>query len=149
MITEVEAYDGHLDLASHARRGITPRTKVMFGEAGQFYVYFTYGIHWMLNVVTGPKKYPAAILIRGGIYTDPKTKQEIFINGPARLTRFLGIDKSFNEKPAVRNTGLWLEDRGTIIRDADISESKRIGVDYAGPIWSEKKYNLKIKDHRS
>lgn len=65
MITEVEAYDGANDLACHARHGKTKRNEVMFGEAGRFYVYFTYGMHWMLNIVTGPKDYPAAVLIRG------------------------------------------------------------------------------------
>ncbi len=64
MITEVEAYDGFRDMASHAHRGKTERNKVMFGPAGHWYVYFTYGMHWMLNIVTGPKNYPAAILIR-------------------------------------------------------------------------------------
>jgi len=64
MITEVEAYDGFKDKASHAHRGKTERNKIMFGSAGHWYVYFTYGIHWMLNIVTGPKEYPAAILIR-------------------------------------------------------------------------------------
>jgi DNA-3-methyladenine glycosylase len=145
MITEVEAYDGPFDLASHARFGSTPRTKIMFGEAGYFYVYFTYGMHWMVNVVTGPKNYPAAILLRAGTYIDPVTKKEILINGPARLTKFLGINKKFNEKPANRKTGLWFEDRGMAAKKKNIIAGKRIGVDYGGPIWSAKKYNFKLK----
>src|SRR5436305_8063093 len=90
MLTEVEAYDGPLDLASHASRGRTPRTQVMFGPAGVFYVYLIYGLHWMLNVVTGEPDYPAAVLIRGT--TD--------ISGPGRITAQLQIDKSLNGKPA-------------------------------------------------
>ena len=65
MITDVEAYDGPLDKASHAHKGVTKRNAPMFGEAGQWYVYLCYGVHEMLNIVTGPKGYPAAVLIRG------------------------------------------------------------------------------------
>src|SRR3989344_2477039 len=74
IITEVEAYDGFKDKASHASRGKTLRNAPMFGNAGIWYIYFTYGIHYMLNIVTGSKNYPAAILIRG----------VRGINGPAR-----------------------------------------------------------------
>src|SRR3989338_9952334 len=106
MLTEVEAYDGHNDKASHASRGKTERNQVMFGKAGFWYVYFTYGMHWMLNIVTGPKNYPAAVLIRG---TDK-------ITGPARLTRCLKIDKKFNGLLAAKKSGLWIEDRGCKIK---------------------------------
>ena len=64
-VTETEAYLGPHDLAYHAARGKTSRTKVMYGPAGTFYVYFVYGLHWMLNVVTRPAGNPAAVLIRG------------------------------------------------------------------------------------
>lgn len=145
MITEVEAYDGPNDKASHARFGPTLRTEIMFGEAGIFYVYFTYGMHWLLNIVTGPKGYPAAVLIRAGIpaqVTRNKKQGAKEIRGPARLTKYLKIDKTFNGKPARRETGLWIENRGPIPHR--IIKGKRIGVDYAKE-WVDKPYNFKIE----
>src|SRR3989338_10263905 len=82
MIIEVEAYDGFKDKASHASKGRTLRNEVMFGEAGRWYVYLIYGMYWMLNIVTGPKDYPAAILIRGVVDA----------SGPGRLTKFFKIN---------------------------------------------------------
>jgi DNA-3-methyladenine glycosylase len=147
MITEVEAYDGLSDLASHATQSKNARmgrAAIMFGPAGYWYVYFTYGIHWLVNIVTGSKDYPAAILIRAGEYREAKTGETIRIIGPARLTKFLKIYRAQNGKPAVRDSDLWLEDRGVKIPPARITASKRVGVDYAGPIWSAKEYNFKI-----
>lgn len=132
LITEVEAYDGPEDLACHASKGKTPRTEIMFDRAGHFYVYLCYGMHWMLNIVTGPKGYPAAILIRGA-------KE---ISGPARLTKFLQIDKSLNKKIAHPDSGLWFEDSNIKISPKKIQKTPRIGVDYAGPVWSKKKYRF-------
>ena len=132
MITETEAYDGFKDKASHAHRGETPRNKVMFGSAGHWYVYLTYGMHWMLNIVTGKEEYPAAVLLRGIEGAD----------GPARLTKFMKIDKKFNGKLASRKTGLWIEDGE--VKDFKIKKSKRIGVDYAGPVWSNRHYRFYI-----
>lgn len=144
MITEAEAYDGPRDRASHAHRGRTPRNQPMFGEAGRFYIYFTYGVHWLVNIVTGPEEYPAAVLLRAGIYCDPKTGAVRCVNGPARLTKFMHIDRAQNGRPATKMTGLWFEDRGAQVRRREIIAGKRIGVDYAGPIWSKKHYNLKL-----
>jgi DNA-3-methyladenine glycosylase len=144
MITEVEAYDGPFDRASHAFRGRTPRTTVMFGPAGVFYVYFTYGMHWMVNVVTGPKNYPAAVLIRSAEYADPETGGLITIKGPARLTKHLKITGTENKMPVGKESGLWFEDRGLHVPRAKIVAGKRVGVDYAGEIWAEKPYNVKI-----
>ncbi|MBI2628373.1 MAG: DNA-3-methyladenine glycosylase [Candidatus Niyogibacteria bacterium] len=135
MITEVEAYDGFSDKASHASRGKTERNKIMFGQAGNWYVYFTYGTHWMLNIVTGPENYPAAVLIRG---TDK-------ISGPARLTKYLKVNGKINGKPADRETGLWIEDRGIKIKPSEIKSAQRIGVDYAGSYWSRRKWRFYIK----
>lgn len=158
IITEVEAYDGFNDKASHAGRGKTERNKIMFDSAGKWYVYFTYGMHWMLNIVCGPKDYPAAILIRGGIMDESnrnharsltESRREnilpLFLNGPAKLTKFLKIDKKFNGKTAGKKTGLWFEDRGIKIRKSQILKTKRIGVDYAGKKWANKPYRFIIK----
>lgn len=144
MITEVEAYDGPLDRASHAFRGRTPRTSVMFGPAGVFYVYFTYGMHWMVNVVTGPGDYPAAVLLRASAYHDPTTGTLVHVTGPARLAKFLGITGAQNRLPAARKSGLWFEDRSIRVPRAKIVEGKRIGVEYAGKVWAGKKYNFKL-----
>ncbi|MBU6500985.1 MAG: DNA-3-methyladenine glycosylase [Patescibacteria group bacterium] len=138
MITEVEVYDGPQDKASHASRGKTARNEPMFGEAGRFYVYFTYGIHWLVNVVTGPKGYPAAILFRAG-----RTLEGKDIIGPARLTKYLKIDGKLTGKLAGRRTGLWFEDHGIKIRPSHIKRGPRVGVDYAGS-WAKKPYNLKL-----
>lgn len=132
MIIETEAYDGFEDKASHASRGETPRNKVMFGEAGVWYVYFVYGMHHMLNIVTGAKGYPSAVLIRG----------VEGISGPARLTKALGIDRAMNEQKAERKSGLWIEDRGVIVPKNRIERTPRIGVAYAGEEWAEKPWRF-------
>lgn len=134
-ITEVEAYEGLEDLASHASKGKTKRTEVMFGVAGVFYIYLIYGMYHILNVVTGKKDHPAAVLIRG----------VEGITGPGKLTKKLGIDKSFNIIKAERKAGMWFEDRGEKISSKDIIKSARIGVDYAGPIWAKKEYRYYLK----
>ncbi len=172
MITEVEAYDGPFDKASHASKGRTERNKIMFGPPGYFYVYFTYGMHWMLNVVTGPKDYPSAVLIRAGVIlniSQPRNTQRLFapkrmsellplkplvlftianyskqklISGPAKLTKFLKIGKNFNGLKAVPKNNLWFEDCD--FKPKKIVARKRIGVDYAGK-WAKKKYNFSFK----
>lgn len=135
MITEVEAYNGWKDKASHASRGKTTRNEIMFKKGGRFYIYLNYGVHWMLNVVVGPKDYPAAILIRG---VDK-------ISGPGRLTKYFQIDKSFNNKLISQESNLWIEDRGLKIKEKQIQKTKRIGVDYAGKIWAAKPYRFVLK----
>jgi DNA-3-methyladenine glycosylase len=138
MITEVEAYDGFEDKASHASRGETPRNTVMFREAGVWYVYFVYGMHHMLNIVTGAKGYPAAVLIRG----------VEGISGPARLTKALGVDRKMNEQKAEPEGGLWIEDCGIIIPKNRIEKTPRIGVAYSGEEWAGKPWRFVLKTSR-
>ena len=134
IITETEAYDGRKDLACHGSKGLTPRTKVLFGKPGHFYVYFTYGMHWLLNVVAGPEGYPAGVLIRG-IET---------VNGPARITKKLGIDGLLHGKPAKKSSGLWFEGRPAAISARQIKSSPRVGIDYSGPTWSKKPWRFTL-----
>jgi DNA-3-methyladenine glycosylase len=131
-ITEVEAYHGEKDLACHASKGRTKRTDVMYQAGGVWYVYLCYGIHEMLNLVTGPADHPAAVLIRGveGIV------------GPGRVTRQLAIDRALNGAPASRSSGLWLEEDGFVVPRGAVKFSPRIGVDYAGPVWSLKPWRF-------
>ena len=136
IITETEAYIGPEDLASHAAGGRrTKRTEIMFGQAGTLYVYFVYGMHWMLNVVTGEIGYPAAVLIRGIEGAE----------GPARLTRALNITGALNGTLARKGSGLWFTDCGSPPARNTILRTARIGVDYAGPVWSAKPYRFLLK----
>jgi len=126
VVHETEAYLGPRDLACHGSKGMTPRNAVMFGPAGRWYVYLCYGMHWMLNVVTGAEGVPAAVLIRGaGEFT-----------GPGRVTKGLGIDRCFDGRPAARATGLWFEP-GIDVPRRLIERTPRIGVSYAGE-WAMK-----------
>lgn len=129
-ITETEAYCGPHDLASHASRGKTPRTAVMFGPPGRIYVYLVYGMYWCLNIVTEREGYPAAVLIRA--VTVPGVPQQQ-TNGPGKLCRFFHIDKSFNGKTLGQRTGLWIERPRAARRNFHIKKTPRIGVGYAGP----------------
>lgn len=143
MIAEVEAYDGFHDKASHAHHGKTERNKIMFGKAGNWYVYLTYGVHWMLNIVTGPENYPAAILIRSINLRPEPGQRTTIINGPARLTKTLHIDKKLNHKLADEKSGLWIAAPNKSVK-LKFKSAPRIGVDYAGPVWSKKKFRFSL-----
>ncbi len=134
-ITEVEAYDGENDLACHASKGRTKRTEVMYCPGGVWYVYLCYGVHEMLNLVTGPADYPAAVLIRG----------VEGISGPGRLTKRLAINRQLNGAAAVRDSGLWLEDDGLKVPPGLLRTGPRIGVDYACPEWAGKPWRFWIE----
>lgn len=117
-ITETEAYFGESDTACHARFGRTKRSEVLYHPAGTIYVYLCYGIHWMLNLVTGGADDPQAVLIRGVEGA----------SGPGRVTKYLAVDGSMNDTPL--GTALALEDDG--FRPA-IERAGRVGIGYASP----------------
>ena len=137
IITETEAYIGEDDLACHARAGRTPRTRVMYGAPGRAYVYFTYGMHWMLNAVTEAEGFPAAGLIRAVRVVSgweavaarrPGVKPAAWTDGPAKLTRALGIAGAQNEIDLTSlSAGLWIEP-GLVISDANVTIGPRVGL---------------------
>jgi DNA-3-methyladenine glycosylase len=160
IIVEDEVYHGYADKASHASRSRTRRNEVMFGPGGHYYVYFIYGMYWNLNIVTGKKEEPSAILIRAfePIFDSDSDISELtfkeqfrLASGPGKLCRWMGIDKLFYGK-SVENEELFVidpKDLFIIIRgnkvprevldlislrplNNTIVRARRIGVDYAG-----------------
>lgn len=133
-IVETEAYCGPKDLASHASKGLTPRTKVMFGPPGHAYIYLIYGMYHCLNIVTEKENYPAAVLIRA---VDLEG-----CNGPGKVCRELKIDKKLNGEDICLSKELWLES-GEKVPIRLIQKLKRIGVDYAGK-WKNKLWRFSL-----
>ena len=158
-ITETEAYCGFKDKASHASKGITERTRVMFGQPGFSYVYMIYGMYHCFNIVTERKGYPAAVLIRGielpnyGFrITDYKKNMQyairnelisLKVRGPGKLCRELKIDRKLNGVDLCKSSELWIADGKDIIKPSQIKKAKRIGVDYAGK-WKDKLWRFWI-----
>jgi DNA-3-methyladenine glycosylase len=137
IIVETEAYIGESDLGCHAKAGRTPRTQIMYALPGRAYVYFTYGMHWMLNAVTEAEGFPAAVLIRS-IETEEglgvvesrrvKAKRADWTNGPAKLTLAFGIDQSQNNVDLTTTaSGLWIES-GIVISGASVTITPRVGL---------------------
>ena len=131
IISEVEAYSGDGDLACHASKGKTSRTEVMFREGGLVYVYLVYGIHWLLNIVTGKAGDASAALIRGfkGI------------PGPGRVGKILQLDKSFYGEDISTSDRIWIEKSDIQIT---YDTAPRIGIDYAGEPWKSKHWRFFI-----
>ncbi|MFC1678467.1 DNA-3-methyladenine glycosylase [Patescibacteria group bacterium] len=145
-IVETEAYVGHKDKASHARRGKTKRNQIMFGPPGVIYVYFTYGMHYMFNIVTERKDYPAAVLIRAVEPIDTTTN--LMTNGPAKLTKALKIDKKFNSLPIYKKDhGLWIENKKQALGPGQIVRTTRVGIDYAEE-YREKRWRYYLEDNK-
>ena len=134
-LTEVEAYRGADDMGSHAYRGKTKRNEVMFGPAGGVYVYFTYGMHWCVNLVCQKPDEAAAVLLRAGRVVDgldaaferrPGAKERDLARGPARLCKALGIDGALNGTDVVR--GPIRVYAGEPVGDDAVSTGPRVGV---------------------
>jgi DNA-3-methyladenine glycosylase len=143
-LTEVEAYDGDQDPASHAFRGSTPRNAVMFGDAGRLYVYFSYGVHWCANIVCGPPGHASAVLLRAGRVVEgaelarsrrgSRVGDAALARGPACLTQALGIDRSHNDVDLLTEDTVTL--RPGTVAGAEISRGPRVGVSVgAGVPW--------------
>ena len=144
MITEVEAYKGPKDAASHASGGRrTARVEPLYADGGTVYVYFIYGIHWMLNFSTAGKGMPEGVLIRG-ILADPDGEGKL-LAGPGRVTKYLKIDKKLDGADVTDSTQIWLEDRGVRIPARSIKRGPRIGVDFAGPFWAVRPWRFWIE----
>jgi DNA-3-methyladenine glycosylase len=139
-LTEVEAYDGPDDPGSHAFRGKTPRNAVMFGEPGFVYVYFTYGMHFCMNLVAGPDGHASAVLLRAGEVVSgsetvaerrPGASARDFARGPARLTVALGIDRRLNGVDVTSAHSPVQLRRGNPAADDAVRWGPRVGVSSA------------------
>ena len=135
MILETEAYLGEEDLASHAHFGKTKRNEAMYACGGIWYVYLCYGIHHMLNIVTGAENQPEAVLLRS-ITNYP---------GPGKLSHALNISFKLNKQPCDPSSGLWIEAPQKVSKIV-IEKNPRIGVHYAGTIWANKPYRFTAKN---
>ena len=131
-ISETEAYCGETDTACHAHKGRTSRTEVLYADAGTVYIYLCYGMHWLLNIVTGEEEQPEAVLIRACVDAP----------GPGRLTKALGITGELNKSSIYRGDVLWIEEDGF---QCDIVTDKRIGIGYASQEDQNKPWRFIMK----
>jgi DNA-3-methyladenine glycosylase len=152
-IVESEAYIGPEDKACHASRGRTPRTEIMFGQAGHAYIYLIYGFHYMLNIVTEEEDFPSAVLIRA---VEPLKGIELMrarrgvdeltnlASGPGKLCAAFAIDRTLNGDDMCGKI-IYVEDGGEPL--PKIATTPRIGVDYAGK-WKHKPWRFLIKGNQ-
>ena len=130
-ISETEAYCGEEDTACHAHKGRTKRTEVMYMDAGTVYIYLCYGMHWLLNLVTGEVDEPEAVLIRACVEAQ----------GPGKLTKVLGITGELN-RGSILGDELWVEDDGFV---CEVVTDKRVGIGYASQEDQDRLWRFKMK----
>jgi|LakMenE18May11ns_1017448.scaffolds.fasta_scaffold9929667_3 DNA-3-methyladenine glycosylase len=150
-INETEAYHGYEDDASHGHKKKTPRNTVMYETVGHAYVYFTYGMHFMLNLTSFQKDFPSAVLIRSVLIPEDngirdlmslnrfkKSFEELssyqkknLTNGPGKVTAAFKIDKRLSGLELNEESGIWVEDSGFIVPKESVKVTPRIGIDYA------------------
>lgn len=130
-ISETEAYRGEADTACHAHKGRTRRTEILYGKAGQMYVYLCYGIHWLLNFVTGEEEEPQAVLIRACVDQ----------NGPGKLTKYLQVNGAFHNTSVYTQKELWVEDDG---KRYEIIQDVRVGIGYAAQADQDRLWRFKM-----
>lgn len=129
-ISETEAYWGEADTACHAHKGRTKRTEVLYADAGTIYIYLCYGVHWLLNVVTGDAENPQAVLIRACVDAP----------GPGRLTKALSITGELNRR-SICGDELWIEDDGM---PCEVVTDKRVGIGYASQEDQDRLWRFKL-----
>lgn len=146
-IVETEAYIGPQDRASHAFGGKkTERNKAEYLVGGHVYIYLVYGMYWQFNISTFKEGKPECVLIRA-LAPEPEQgsvrgKNSDLASGPGKLCRYLKLDKSFYGEDLTKSKRIWLEDRGVRIKKTKITATKRIGIDYAGTYWANKKWRF-------
>lgn len=155
IIVEVEAYCGEEDLGCHARAGHTPRTQVMYGPPGYTYVYFTYGMHWLLNFVTEAEGFPAAVLVRALYPTEgiaamavrrPGIPRQHWTDGPAKLCQAFHIQKAFNQLDVcVPEAQLFVEE-GLAIPDSNVTTGPRVGLYTVPEPWKSIPWRFQVRD---
>ena len=149
LITETEAYIGEQDLGCHAKSGYTNRTAVMYGPPGHAYVYFTYGMHWMLNTVTEAEGFPAAVLLRAiqpleGLELISTNRHGRATDGPAKLTQALAIQKNFNNCDLCSpSADLWIE-LGQTISDKNVTIGPRVGLYTVPEPWKSIPWRFRV-----
>ena len=128
-ISETEAYCGTADTACHAHKGRTRRTEVLYADAGTIYIYLCYGMHWLMNVITGDVDDPQGVLIRACVEAE----------GPGKLTKKLGITGDLNCGSVVDSPDLWIADDGF---QCSVRTDKRVGIGYASQADQDKSWRF-------
>jgi DNA-3-methyladenine glycosylase len=151
IITETEAYCGEEDLACHAHHGRTKRTEVMFGPAGHAYVYFTYGNHWMLNIVTQTSDEPHAVLLRAVLPSEGleliarrrrgRTEKD-WTNGPGKLTQAFGIQGRYNGLDLTDPAAIMFVEAGKQVPDKRVKIGPRVGLGATPEPWLSKPWRF-------
>ncbi len=143
-IVETEAYIGETDLACHARAGKTPRTAVMYGPPGHAYIYFTYGMHWLLNAVTEAEGFPAAVLLRAiqpveGLEEMALRRAGVpparWTDGPGKLCRALALDGQQNGLNLCDPSGELFIETGPGVPDIEVLVGPRVGIQSTPEPW--------------
>jgi DNA-3-methyladenine glycosylase len=154
LITETEAYQGEEDLACHARVGLTPRTEPMYGPPGHAYIYFTYGMHWLLNAVTDQEGVPAAVLIRGILPTEGLEQmaalrptlagQKGWLDGPAKLAQALVLDGRLNRADLCAPDSELFIEAGVLTPPEMLQVKPRVGINSVPEPWRSLPWRWRI-----
>lgn len=154
LIVEVEAYIGPEDLGCHARVGRTPRNASMWGPPGHAYVYFTYGMHWCLNLVTEAEGYPAAVLVRALVAVEGISRMRRrrgaagardLAGGPARLCQALGIDRRLDGHDLCSPRSKLFLETGVDLADEEVLRGPRIGLDHVPDPWRSRPWRFRVR----